>query len=150
MAASRRATAALASVVLLAGCGGEHPAAESKLAHAQRSLEAELEQAADHLGMPADPGERVAPTRCDDGPRQDVTSGYRVRIRLADADTDALLREAEGFWQRRGRSVRVVKGRFPAVFATADPGWTFALQIFPERGEALLSGGTPCLPDPQA
>jgi len=41
-------------------------------------------------------------------------------------------------------------GGFPAVFATADPGWTFALQLFPERGEALLSGGTPCLPDPQA
>ena len=40
------------------------------------------------------------------------------------------------------------KGTFPAVFATADPGWTFSLQLFPERGEALLSGGTPCLPDP--
>ena len=42
------------------------------------------------------------------------------------------------------------KGSFPAVFATADPGWTFSLQLFPERGEALLSGGTPCLPDPRA
>ena len=39
---------------------------------------------------------------------------------------------------------------FPAVFATAEPGWTFSLQLFPERGEALLSGGTPCLPDPRA
>ena len=48
--------------------------------------------------------------------------------------------------------MRVVgaKGSFPAVFATADPGWTFSLQLFPERGEALLSGGTPCLPDPRA
>jgi hypothetical protein len=41
-------------------------------------------------------------------------------------------------------------GRFPAVFATADPGWTYGLQLFPDRGEALLSGGTPCLPDPKS
>jgi hypothetical protein len=52
----------------------------------------------------------------------------------------------------RGREVRVRgrHGRFPAVFATAEPGWTFALQVFAERDEALLSGGTPCLPEPPA
>jgi hypothetical protein len=151
MVSSRRMALGLTALVLAAGCGGtraERP--HSELAEAERSLQAELEQAADHLGMPADPGERVAPTRCDDGPRQDVTSGYRVRLRLSSAETDALLRSAAGFWRRRGRSVRVVEGRFPAVFATVDPGWTFALQLFPDRGEAMLSGGTPCLPDPQA
>ncbi len=48
--------------------------------------------------------------------------------------------------------MRVVSrgGPFPAVFATADPGWRFALQVFPQRGETVLSGGTPCLPNPQA
>ena len=55
----------------------------SKLARAERSLQAELEAAVDHLGMAAEPGERVAPTRCDDGTRQDVTSGYRIRLRFA-------------------------------------------------------------------
>jgi hypothetical protein len=139
--------------VLLAGCGGSAPGSrDSRLARAEQSLQAELEAAADHLGMAADPGEPVAPTRCDDGPGGEVTSGYRVRLKLHDGDTDALLEQAAGFWRERGRTVRVVSrgGQFPAVFATADPGWTFALQVFPQRGEAVLSGGTPCLPDPQA
>ena len=155
MASSRHVAIGLAWVVLLAGCGGSGSGGDgpdSRLARAERSLQAELEAAADHLGMVAEPGEPVAPTRCDDGPRGDVTSGYRVRLKLEDGDTDALLQRAAGFWRERGRTVRVVSrgGQFPAVFATADPGWTFALQVFPQRGEAVLSGGTPCLPDPQA
>jgi hypothetical protein len=148
----------LAWVALAAGCGGgeSRPAAgdtgASKLARAEASLQAELEAAVDRLGMASEPGERVAPTRCDDGARHDVTSGYRVRLELPGGDHGALLDRAEAFWRERGRHVRVVSrgGAFPAVFATDDPGWTFALQLFPERGEALLSGGTPCLPDPEA
>jgi hypothetical protein len=157
MASSKRMALGLAWVALLAGCGGASPRAErdkpdSELARAERSLQAELEAAVDRLGMAAEPGELVAPSRCDDGARQDVTSGYRVRLRIREDDTEELLRRAAGFWRERGRSVRVVSrtGAFPAVFATADPGWTFALQLFPERGEAMLSGGTPCLPDPEA
>jgi hypothetical protein len=150
MASSRRMALGLAWVALLAGCGSstaKDDAPDSKLARAERSLQTELEEAVDHLGMAAEPGERVAPTRCDDG---DVTSGYRVRLEIKGRDTDELLRRAAQFWRARNRSVRIMNGRFPAVFATADPGWTFALQLFPARGEALLSGGTPCLPDPQA
>jgi hypothetical protein len=152
MASSRRMALGLAWVTLLAGCGGAGGSAgSSELARAEGSLQAELEAAADHLGLAADPGERVPPTRCDDGTRADVTSGYRIRLKLS-GDGDEQLRRAARFWRERGRTVRVVSrgGRFPAVFATADPGWTFALQVFPERGEALLSGGTPCLPDPEA
>jgi hypothetical protein len=80
-----------------------------------------------------------------------VTSGYRIRLRLA-GDPEQVLRQAARFWRRRGHRVRVLgrHGRFPAVFATADPGWTYGLQLFPDRGEALLSGGTPCLPDPKS
>jgi hypothetical protein len=147
----------LAWIALAAGCGGGErrvasDAGDSKLARAEATLQAELEATVDRLGMPAEPGERVTPTRCDDGARQDVTSGYRVRLKLRYADQDAMLRRAERFWRERGRHVRVVsrRGAFPAVFATDDPGWTFALQLFPERGEALLSGGTPCLADPKA
>jgi hypothetical protein len=153
MASSRRLALGLAWAALLAGCGGSAAgdAPDSKLARAERSLQAELEEAADHLGMAAEPGELVSPTRCDAGPRQEVTSGYRIRLRLS-GDREQALRQAASFWRRRGRKVRMesAKGRFPAVFATADPGWTFALQLFPERDEALLSGGTPCMPDPQA
>jgi len=147
MAPSRRLALGLACVALLAGCGGSAAgeAPDSKLARAERSLQAELEEAADHLGMAAEPGERVSPTRCDAG----VTSGYRVRLQLT-GDRELILRRAARFWRARHRRVRTMHGGFPAVFATADPGWTFALQLFPERGEALLSGGTPCLPDPQA
>ena len=148
----------LAWVALAAGCGGGESrrsasdTGTSKLARAEASLQAELEAAVDRLGMASEPGERVAPTRCDDGARHNVTSGYRVRLELPGGDHGALLDRAEAFWRERGRHVRVVgaKGSFPAVFATADPGWTFSLQQFPERGEALLSGGTPCLPDPRA
>ena len=145
----------LAWLALAAGCGGgdgPERAGDSKLAHAEATLQAELEAVVDRLGMPAEPGERVPPTRCDDGAKQDVTSGYRVRLKLAGADQDALLRRAEAFWRERGHRVRVVSrgGPFPAVFATDDPGWTFGLQLFPERGEAVVSGGTPCLPDPEA
>jgi len=147
----------LACMVLGSGCGGSQErgssdAGASKLARAEATLQAELEAVVDHLGMPAEPGERVPPTRCDDGARRDVTSGYRVRLKLAGADQDAPLRRAEAFWRERGRHVRVVsrRGRFPAVFATDDPGWTFGLQLFPERGEAVVSGGTPCLPDPES
>jgi hypothetical protein len=155
MACSKHVALGLAWVVLAAGCGGsgdEAGAPESKLARAERSLQAELEAAVDRLGMTAEPGERVAASRCDDGARHDVTSGYRVRLRIDGGDTEELLRRAASFWRERGRAVRVVgrTGAFPAVFATADPGWTFALQLFPERGEAVLSGGTPCLPDPEA
>ena len=155
MASSRHVALGLAWVALAAGCGssasGGERAPDSELARAERSLQAELEAAVDHLGATAEPGERVAPTRCD-GAREEVTSGYRVRVRMAGGDTEELLRRAAGFWEQRGRKVRVVgrKGDFPAVFATADAGWTFALQLFPERGEAMLSGGTPCLPDPKA
>jgi hypothetical protein len=145
----------LAWVLLAAGCGGDEAdraaaGTPSKLARAELSLQAELEAAVDRLGMSAEPGERVAPTRCDDGAREDMTSGYRVRMSLRGADQQALLDDAKAFWRERGRHVRVVsrRGRFPAVFATADPGWTFALQLFPERDEAVLSGGTPCLPKP--
>ena len=148
---------ALAWVALAAGCGsgggGEGAAADtSQLARAERSLQSELEAAVEHLGLPARDGMRVAPTRCDDRAANDVTSGYRLRLELSAGDAEELLRRAAGFWRERGRQVRVVgaKGSFPAVFATADPGWTFSLQLFPERGEALLSGGTPCLPDPRA
>ena len=148
---------ALAWVALAAGCGSggdrEGAAADSsQLARAERSLQSELEAAVEHLGLPARDGVRVAPTRCDDRAANDVTSGYRLRLELGAGDAEALLRRAAGFWRERGRHVRVVgaKGSFPAVFATADPGWTFSLQLFPERGEALLSGGTPCLPDPRA
>jgi hypothetical protein len=157
MGSSRRVALGLAWVALAAGCGGGGPApAEggrpSELARAEGSLRDELEAAVDRLGLAAEPGERVAPVRCDDSTRDDVTSGYRVRLRLEGADQQELLRGAADFWRERGRTVRVVgrSGAFPAVFATADPGWTFALQLFPERGEALLSGGTPCLPDPEA
>jgi hypothetical protein len=148
---------ALAWVALAAGCGsggdGEGAAADtSQLARAERSLQTELEAAVEHLGLPAADGMRVAPTRCDDRAANDVTSGYRLRLEMRAGDAEELLRRAAGFWRKRGRHVRVVgaKGSFPAVFATADPGWTFSLQLFPERGEALLSGGTPCLPDPRA
>ena len=146
----------LAWVALAAGCGGGGDAkpkpADSKLAHAERSLQAELEAAAGHLGVATDPGEHVAPTRCDDRPAGHVTSGYRLQLELNAGDAENLLRRAAGFWRERGRQVRVVGpgSAFPAVFATAEPGWTFSLQLFPERGEALLSGGTPCLPDPRA
>ena len=156
MASSRAVAAGLAWIVLAAGCGGGSEAragrgAPSALARAEGSLQAELEAAVDHLGLAAEPGERVAPVRCDDSTRNDVTSGYRIRLRMA-GDDRAAAAPAAGFWRERGRRVRVVgrDGTFPAVFATADPGWTFALQLFPERGEALLSGGTPCLPDPEA
>ena len=146
----------LAWVALAAGCGGggdaERTSADTSLARAERSLQSELEAAVEHLGMPAQEGIRVAPTRCDDRARNEVTSGYRLRLKMGAGDAEALMRRAEAFWRERGRYVRVVgaKGTFPAVFATADPGWTFSLQLFPERGEALLSGGTPCLPDPKA
>ena len=148
----------LAWVALAAGCGSSgdpKPKAagdSSRLAHAERSLQSELEAAALHLGMTPEPGERVAPTRCGDRSAGDVTSGYRLRMKLSAGDAERLLDRAQGFWRERGREVHVVgpKGPFPAVFATADPGWTFSLQLFPERGEALLSGGTPCLPDPKA
>ena len=150
MASSRRMALGLAWVVLVAGCGGSAAgdAPDSKLARAERSLQAELEEAADHLGMAAEPGEVVSPTRCDAGKRQEVTSGYRIRLRLS-GDQEQVLRQAARFWRRRGHRVRVLgrHGRFPAVFATADPGWTYGLQLFPDRDEALLSGGTPCLPD---
>jgi hypothetical protein len=148
---------ALAWVALAAGCGsggdGEGAAADtSQLARAERSLQSELEAAVERLRLPAREGMRVAPSRCDDRAANDVTSGYRLRLELSAGDAEELLRRAAGFWRERGRQVRVVgaKGSFPAVFATADPGWTFSLQLFPERGEALLSGGTPCLPDPRA
>lgn len=153
MASSRRMALGLAWVVLAAGCGGSAAgdAPDSKLARAERSLQAELEEAADHLGMAAEPGEVVSPTRCDAGRRPEVTSGYRIRLQLS-GDRQQVLRQAARFWRRRGHRVRVLgrHGRFPAVFATADPGWTYGLQLFPDRREALLSGGTPCLPDPQA
>jgi hypothetical protein len=154
MASSRHVALGLAWVALAAGCGSSaagESAPGSELARAERSLQAELEAAVDHLGVSAEPGERVVPSRCD-GAREAVTSGYRVRLRMTQGDTGELLRRAARFWEDRGRRVRVVgrKGAFPAVFATADPGWTFALQLFPERGEAMLSGGTPCLPDPGA
>jgi hypothetical protein len=152
MASSKRMALGLTWVVLAAGCGGSAAgdAPDSKLARAERSLQAELEEAADHLGMAAEPGEVVSPTRCDAGKRQEVTSGYRIRLRLS-GDRQQVLRQAARFWRRRGHRVRVLgrHGRFPAVFATADPGWTYGLQLFPDRGEALLSGGTPCMPDPQ-
>jgi hypothetical protein len=157
MASSRRMALGLAWVVLAAGCGGSSGGGgarptDSKLARAERSLQAELDAAAEHLGMTAEPGQRVAPTRCDGRAPNTVTSGYRVRMALGEGDTEALVRRAEAFWRERGRDVRVVrpKGTFPAVFATAEPGWTFSLQLFPKRGEAMLSGGTPCLPDPEA
>src|SRR3954454_19801461 len=106
MASSRRMALGLAWVALVAGCGGsgarEQP--DSKLARAERSLQAELEEAADHLGMAAEPGERVSPTRCDAGPRQEVTSGYRIRLRLS-GDREEILRRAARFWRRRGRTV---------------------------------------------
>jgi hypothetical protein len=147
----------LAWVALVAGCGGGGAPDQgsdrgSRLATAERSLQAELEAAAGRLDLAAQPGERVAPTRCDDRAAGTVTSGYRLRLKLGAGDTEALLRRAEAFWRERGREVRVVgpKSAFPAVFATAEPGWTFSLQVFPDRGEALLSGGTPCLPDPKA
>src|SRR3954447_12239920 len=153
MASSRRMALGLAWVVLAAGCGGSAAgdAPDSKVARAERSLQAELEEAADHLGMAAEPGEIVSPPRCDAGKRQEVTSGYRIRLRLS-GNRQQVLRQAARFWRRRGHRVRVLgrHGRFPAVFATADPGWTYGLQLFPDRGEALLSGGTPCLPDPHA
>jgi hypothetical protein len=143
--ARRAMVLGLACAVLLAGCGStEQPSGDSRLARAERSLQAELEEAADHLGLPAEPGERVTPTRCEHG---DVTSGYRVRLKLT-GDPDRALRRAARFWRARGHRVRTLHGQFPAVFATADPGWTFALQLFPQRDEALLSGGTPCLPEP--
>ena len=145
----------LAWVALTAGCGGEAGRARtdtSPLARAERSLQSQLEAAAEHLGMRAQQGIRVGPTRCEDRARRDVTSGYRLRLELRAGETQTMLRRAEQFWRARGRHVRVVgaRGSLPAVFATADPGWTFSLQLFPERGEALLSGGTPCLPDPRA
>jgi hypothetical protein len=143
-----RCVGVLVGVVLLAGCGSaDTSSGDSRLGRAERALQAELEEAADHLGIAAEPGERVPPTRCDDSGRAKVTGGYRIRLELS-GHREPLLRRAARFWRARDRRVRVMRGRFPAVFATADPGWTFALQLFPERGEALLSGGTPCLPEP--
>lgn len=151
--ASRHVVLGLAWLAMAAGCGGAGPgpaaSGTTELARAEGDLQAELEAAVDRLGLASEPGERVMPVRCNELGRKEVTGGYRIRLRLH-GDEEELLRRAAAFWRDRGRNVRVVgrKGAFPAVFATADPGWTFALQIFPERGEALLSGGTPCLPDP--
>ena len=128
------------------------PAGPSELARAEGSLQAELEAAVDHLGLAAEPGERVAPVRCDDSTRKDVTSGYRIRLRWPAATSRRCCAAppASGASAAAASASSGRSGTFPAVFATADPGWTFALQLFPERGEALLSGGTPCLPDPEA
>lgn len=158
MASSRPVALGLLLAALATGCGESsepRAAGTTELARAERSLRAELEAAAESLGpvVQVAPGERVAPSPCDDPKRREVTGGYRIRLALApSAEPAKLLEQAEAFWRERGREVRVRgrKGRFPAVFATADPGWTFALQVFPERNEALLSGGTPCLPEPPA
>jgi hypothetical protein len=158
MASSRPVALGLLLAALATGCGeGSEPraAGTTELARAERSLRAELEAAAESLGpaVQVAPGERVAPSPCDDPRRREVTGGYRIRLSLGSGAQPAeLLEQAEAFWRKRGRDVRVRgrHGRFPAVFATADPGWTFALQVFPERKEALLSGGTPCLPEPPA
>src|SRR3954449_5996884 len=107
MASSKRMALGLTWVVLAAGCGGSAAgdAPDSKLARAERSLQAELEEAADHLGMAAEPGGRVAPTRCDDGAHPRGTSGYRIRLQLS-GNREQVLRRAARFWRRRGRSVR--------------------------------------------
>ena len=102
--------------------------------------------------MPAEPGERVAPValRRRRAPRRDERLPRAAEAR--GGDSEELLDRAEAFWRRarpRTCAWSSRSGAFPAVFATADPGWTFALQLFPERGEAVLSGGTPCLPDPR-
>lgn len=158
MASSRPVALGLLLAALATGCGESsepRAAGSTELARAERSLRVELEAAAESLGpaVQAAPGERVAPSPCDDPRRREVTGGYRIRLRTGPGAQPAqLLEQAEAFWRKRGRQVRVRSrhGRFPAVFATADPGWTFALQVFTERDEALLSGGTPCLPDPAA
>lgn len=159
MASSRPVVLGLLLAALATGCGESskpRPAAgTTELARAERSLRSELEAAAESLGpaVQVAPGERVAPSPCDDPSKRTVTGGYRIRLALGSgAEPSQLLEQAEAFWRKRGRDVHVRgrHGRFPAVFATADPGWTFALQVFPDRHEALLSGGTPCLPEPPA
>src|SRR5918997_6132833 len=104
MASSRRMALGLAWLALAAGCGGggeePRPASgrTSELARAEGELQAELEAVVDRLGLAAEPGERVAPVRCDDGAREDVTSGYRVRLRLA-GDREQHPRAAADFWR---------------------------------------------------
>ena len=97
MASSRYVALGLAWVALAAGCGEAQRAASgaSKLTRAETSLQAELEAVVDHLGMPAEPGERVPPVRCDDGARHDVTSGYRIHLKLH-GDGEKYLDQAEG------------------------------------------------------
>jgi hypothetical protein len=81
-ASSRRMALGLAWVVLVAGVrrlgGGRR--SDSKLARAERSLQAELEEAADHLGLAAEPGEVVSPTRCDAG---NASGGHAAAIASA-------------------------------------------------------------------
>lgn len=102
MASSRQMALGLAWVALAAGCGGGDRGAEpgsgepSKLATAERALQTELEAVVEHLGVAAQAGTRVAPTRCDDRARNDVTSGYRLRLKLSAGDAEELLRRAEG------------------------------------------------------
>ena len=155
MASSRHVALGLAWVALAAGCGGggdaDRAAADtSQLARAERSLQSELEAAVEHLGMPAQDGMRVAPTRCDDRARADVTSGYRLRLKMGDGDTEELLRRAAGFWRERGRQVRVVgaKGTLPGGVRDRRPGLDVLAPALPRarRGAALRRHALPARP----
>lgn len=138
--------------LLLTACGGagdERAAgAPPAIDRAEAAVDEELAATARALGVaaPATP-ERSgrAPCREEDPARRHVTGGARLSFRL-DADPETLLDAAARRWRAAGHRVRIRRGAFPAVLATAPDGATLSLQLLPEQERAVLAGGTPCLP----
>lgn len=150
-----------AALLLAAGCGatpspggaeggggrGGAGDAGGQLARAEARVRAELLAAAEAIGAQ---GEAVrsepAPCREEDPATRRLTGGYRLEFALAASDRDPALAAAARRWREAGHRVTRRGGRFPAVLATTRAGETYSLQALPERGRAVLAGGTPCLP----
>ena len=74
-----------------------------------------------------------------------VNAGYGYRFSVEGLDTDRLFQETEKFWTDRGFQTRTnLNDVLPALFAT-DEGFSFSLQVSPEKKRGWIEGSTPCL-----
>ncbi len=142
------------------GAAGDAPAAGG-IERAERRLRSELEAA---LVAALDGGEtpvleegvRRAPCEGLRGPTDAVSSGWRARIPVVGDDRgETLLERAAAHWRSEGFRVRAREGEVGgggqgdpgarAVFAERD-GYTLSLVLGRGTDAAVLSGGTPCVP----
>jgi hypothetical protein len=139
--------------VVLSGCGNDSATSTmpSTMAPAE-NLDAAVERLRTFIhatvdevlsGRPAEPAESNGRQLCDSEVNDDVFESYSLFITVPPEELSLVLERTKRYWEGSGyEDIDPGSG----VNIRFDVGYVVGISGFPEEGEVLLGGSTPCFP----